>query len=210
MEGSLKRLKTEYLDLLLLHRPDALSPEKELARNIRLGSLDMGHAPLAADPALFPLSQVMGLDLGLKNPLNAQAAFWRIYAELPEIRNEFSGIKILALHARQPYDLYMFQDGIYNADELENKRLLTDSSPAALGLIHLEADALPAPSRQTSGASRPLQADGALLTLDQAMNMPMLAGYAPGAVGYPAPGPAQNTHGKQRTQTLASPGRSPA
>ncbi len=32
VEGSLKRLKTEYIDLLLLHRPDALAEPQEIAR----------------------------------------------------------------------------------------------------------------------------------------------------------------------------------
>jgi TRAP-type C4-dicarboxylate transport system substrate-binding protein len=153
--------------LIRLYPPKSLVPEKEQAQAVRLGSLDMGHAPLSAAPAIFPLNQALGLDLELKNPLNAQAAFWRVYAELPEIRNEFGGIKILALHARQPYDLYMFQDGIYGADDLEDKRLLADASPAALGLIHLGADALPQLSRQTTDTLRS-KADGALLTADQA------------------------------------------
>lgn len=36
VDGSLKRLQTEYLDLLLLHRPDALMEPEEVAESFRL------------------------------------------------------------------------------------------------------------------------------------------------------------------------------
>ncbi|MDR2051382.1 MAG: hypothetical protein LBQ63_06390 [Deltaproteobacteria bacterium] len=146
---------------------DVLHLNERLIRSVRLGQIGMGHGNLAEEEG-FPLSMLTGLNLGLEKISARSVSFWRIYNEIPEISREFSGVKILALHARQPYQLCMLKDGVYVAEDLPGLTLLTDSSLASLEAELLGASSVPVPLEDFPVYLRDHEADGALLTLSQA------------------------------------------
>ncbi|MDE5967029.1 MAG: aldo/keto reductase [Lachnospiraceae bacterium] len=69
VEGSLKRLRTDYLDLLLLHRPDALMVPDEIAD--AFSSLEQSGKVLAFGVSNFNTMQISMLQSELSQPLVA-------------------------------------------------------------------------------------------------------------------------------------------
>jgi predicted oxidoreductase len=93
VEGSLRRLKTDYLDVLLLHRPDPLVEPEEVAR-----AFDELHA--SGKVRWF----------GVSNHTTAQMQLLQAHVEQPLITNQ---VQLSVVHNQ------MFNDGImFNRDEL--------------------------------------------------------------------------------------------
>jgi predicted oxidoreductase len=93
VEGSLQRLKTDYLDVLLLHRPDALVEPEEVAR---------------AFSELHQSGKVRWF--GVSNHTSAQMQLLQAYVEQPLVANQ---VELSVTHNQ------MFNDGIqFNRDEI--------------------------------------------------------------------------------------------
>ncbi|MCL1915357.1 MAG: hypothetical protein FWG17_01390 [Desulfovibrionaceae bacterium] len=154
--------------IIRLYNPGALCQDDEVLQAVRLGQIAMGHGALSAAWTHFPLGQSTALDLGEETLARKSTAFWRIYQDLPELQKEFKGIRILALHARQPYNLYAVRDGLYGTADLRGRRILAETPAAAEALAFLGAYPLTVPLGDFSMYLNEQEADGALLTLDQA------------------------------------------
>jgi predicted oxidoreductase len=93
VEGSLKRLKTDYLDVLLLHRPDALVEPEEVAR---------------AFDQLFKAGKVRWF--GVSNHTAAQVQLLQTCVEQPLVANQ---LQLSVVHNQ------LINDGIvFNRDDL--------------------------------------------------------------------------------------------
>ncbi len=153
--------------------PNTICRDEELARNVRLGQVGMGYGFIGAEAGLFPLNMVGGLNLGLDNTMAGTAAFWRMHAELPEMAAEFSGIKLLALHATPPYQIHMLKDRVYGVSDLKDKRILVDNPYTSRTMALLGAVPVQSPQADYALRLEDRAADGALLTLNQAKFMQM-------------------------------------
>ncbi len=93
VEGSLQRLKTDYLDVLLLHRPDPLVEPEEVAQ------------------AFDELQQAGKVRwFGVSNQTTAQMQLLQAYVEQPLVTNQ---VEISVVHNQ------LFNDGVqFNRDEM--------------------------------------------------------------------------------------------
>lgn len=154
--------------IINLFEPNTICQDDQASQAVRLGQVGIGHGYIGAEAARFPLSMVSSLYLGLDNAKSLTEAFWRMYAELPEISGEYTGIKILALHAASPYQICMFKKPVYSVKELAGKKMLVDSPGAARKMSLLGAEPL---QNQLVAFVPRINGDlfdGAMLTLAQA------------------------------------------
>lgn len=155
VEGSLKRLKTDYLDSLLLHRPDTLfEPEEVAAAFDQLASqgkvLHFGVSnqnpnqirllqtavkqPLEANQLQFSLMHTGMIDAGLHVNMKDDRATVRDNGTL-----EFSRLEKMTIQAWSPYQYGMFEGVFIGNDKFPelNQKLVTmaqkyDSTPTGI------------------------------------------------------------------------------
>ncbi|HLQ40982.1 MAG TPA: aldo/keto reductase [Tetragenococcus sp.] len=143
VEGSLKRLKTDYLDSLLLHRPDTLfEPEEVAAAFDQLASqgkvLHFGVSnqnpnqirllqtavkqPLEANQLQFSLMHTGMIDAGLHVNMKDDRATVRDNGTL-----EFSRLEKMTIQAWSPYQYGMFEGVFIGNDKFPelNQKLVT-------------------------------------------------------------------------------------
>jgi predicted oxidoreductase len=138
VEGSLRRLRTDYLDLLLLHRPDPLVEPEEVAR-----AFDELHAS----------GKVRAF--GVSNHAGAQIALLQASLGRPLAVNQ---LELNLLHHRLIGDGVLVNQeagaGFSGGDTLDYCRLhgirIQAWSPLARGLLSNPAPDAPAPVRATS------------------------------------------------------------
>ncbi|MDR2202127.1 MAG: aldo/keto reductase [Clostridiales bacterium] len=132
VEGSLKRLQTNYIDILLLHRPDALMEPDEIARafselraagkvrhfgvsnqnpsqmRLIMSALDM---PLVANQMQFSAAFTPLVDAGLNVNMNVPQSVMRDGGTL-----EFCRLNNIAAQAWSPYQFGFFE-GVFLGSE---------------------------------------------------------------------------------------------
>lgn len=99
VEGSLKRLKTDYLDVLLLHRPDALVEPEEVAE---------------AFSALHSAGKVRNFGVSNQNP--TQIRLLKKYVPQPLVANQLQLSITNANMITQGFHVNMADDGAVNRD----------------------------------------------------------------------------------------------
>ena len=99
VEGSLKRLNTDYLDVLLLHRPDALMEPEEVAE---------------AFDSLYRSGKVRHFGVSNQNPLQIQLL--RKFLKQPIVANQLQLSITNATMITQGLHVNMLDDGAVNRD----------------------------------------------------------------------------------------------
>jgi predicted oxidoreductase len=99
VEGSLKRLKTDYLDVLLLHRPDALVEPEQVA---------------AAFDTLHSSGKVRNFGVSNQNPMQIQLL--QRYVKQPVVANQLQLSVTNANMITQGLHVNMLDDGAVNRD----------------------------------------------------------------------------------------------
>lgn len=100
VEGSLKRLKTEYLDILLLHRPDALTEPEEVAEAFDL---------------LFKEGKVR--EFGVSNHKPMQIELLKKYCKYPIVANQLQFSLPVSNMVANGMEVNMTTDGAFDRDE---------------------------------------------------------------------------------------------
>lgn len=100
-------------------------------RSVRLGQVGLAVGLIGSEPDDFPLALLSAQSGGSSALRELSAAYWRMYTEIPELSNEFSGIKLLAVCAIDPLQLCMFGSLPYNSEFLRGRRFLVENSLTA-------------------------------------------------------------------------------
>jgi TRAP-type C4-dicarboxylate transport system substrate-binding protein len=78
---------------------NALTPIPEMFNSAVSGVADIAEGIAYATPGRFPLTEsVMLPELGLNTSLSCSKALWHLYKTFPEVKAEYSGVKMLWLH----------------------------------------------------------------------------------------------------------------
>lgn len=105
--------------------PGVIAPEREHLNAVLTGELGAAHGLINASQAKLPISSIMDMPSEMTSCLAGSEAFWRLFASSPEIQAEFSGIKMLAMHASPPYQINLAKGHITGSADLKNQKLLT-------------------------------------------------------------------------------------
>jgi len=80
-----------------------LGPPTENYQMVKSGVVDISGCILGFFPGQFPLTEFLYLPfLGLSNAEMGSRAFWGLYEKFPELKSEFSGVKVLHLDTDAP------------------------------------------------------------------------------------------------------------
>lgn len=133
VEGSLKRLKTEYIDILLLHRPDTLMEPEEVAEafstlkqsgkvryfgvsNMNPGQIELLEEylsdPIIFDQVQFSLAHCNIIDSGMNFNIESSAGINRDGGLL-----EYARRKKIILQAWSPFQYGMFEGSFIGSDK---------------------------------------------------------------------------------------------
>lgn len=147
--------------------PGVMLQEREHFNAVRNGEPGAGHGLVSASQGRLMITGLMDMPSVMTNCLAASEAFWRLYTASPEIQAEFSGIKVLAMHASAPYQLNMAKSNVMAAQDFKNQKLLTTpGGDSARFLRALGFNPLMTPAQDfTISLSRGM-ADGCLLPID--------------------------------------------
>lgn len=115
-----------------MFEPGAIADAGRLGRAVRLGQAGMALSLLSAEAEDFPLSLLAAQGPGSIFLKELSGAYWRMFTELPELGAEFTGIKLLAVFASDPYQLCMAGRLPFNTESLAGKRFLVDSPLTAM------------------------------------------------------------------------------
>lgn len=89
-----------------IHPAQALTGPTEAYTNAAEGAIDIGWALNGYTPGRFPLTDVVELPFTFESAEQATNAFWDLYAEFPELQEEYSDVKVLALWTHDVGNLY--------------------------------------------------------------------------------------------------------
>ena len=107
-----------------LHQPDRLIRPEKMLSAIQVGQLDMGHGENAYTHRQLIINTALMLSTALNNPVTASEAYWRVYNEIPEARQEFANIKILALHSLGRFHLAGTNKDLRSLEDMQDKHIL--------------------------------------------------------------------------------------
>lgn len=160
------RRRTEGRVEMRFFNPGVLVPEREHFNAVRAGELGAGHGLVSAGQGRLLITGIMEMPSEMTNCLAASEAFWRLFSSSPEMRAEFGGIKVLAMHASAPYQLNMAKGGIREARDFKNQKLLTSTGDdSARFLRALGLNPLMTPPRDFALSLSRGMADGCVLPM---------------------------------------------
>jgi len=105
----------------------------QTVKGVRQGMADFSVAALYFEPQMFPITSILDLPFMLDNSLHGSLAAWRMYHEIPEMREEFekAGLKPVAFFPTASMELGMISESITKLEQLKGKRIIT---PAPMSL----------------------------------------------------------------------------
>lgn len=114
--------------------PNTLGAESESFEMVRKGQLDIGHSTFARNPGRLLISTVADIPNAVTHPPAASVAMWRMYNEIPEIKKEYDGVKLLAVHSSAPTQFnWVVDEDITKVSQVKGKKLLvTGGEPARM------------------------------------------------------------------------------
>ena len=151
--------------LIRIFAPDTIADSEKLGRAARLGQAGMVLSLLSSEAEDFPLSMLAAQGPGSILLKELSGAYWRMFTELPELGGEFSGIKLLAAFATDPYQLCMSGRLPYNAESLNGRRFLVDSPMTAIRMESFGAPAAIIPQPDLKMFMEDKIADGVVLNI---------------------------------------------
>jgi TRAP-type C4-dicarboxylate transport system substrate-binding protein len=148
--------------------PNVLGPEREHFELVLKGRVDIGHNFFARNPGSFPVSSVADIPGPSQNPAEASLALWRMVQSVPETKEEYAGVKLLALHVSAPGRFCWTAAEAPTAPvQLKGKKLLVDNGETARMIRSLGGNPLVIPKADFQlYLSRGL-AEGCVLPLDE-------------------------------------------
>lgn len=112
--------------------PNTLGPEAEHLELTKKGQIDIGHNHFARNPGRLLVSSVGDIPCEYTHPPAFSVALWRMYHEIPEMRKEYEGIKILGFHSSAPSQFNWAIDvDITSVKDVKGKKLLVSSGEQA-------------------------------------------------------------------------------
>lgn len=148
------------------YNPGVLAQEREYMKAVLSGELGAGHGLISSSQGRLIISGIMDMPSEMTNSLAATEAFWRLFSSSPEMQAEFSGIKVLALHASAPYQLNVAKGNVYGAQDFKNQKLLTPpGGDSARFLRALGLNPLMTPAQDFALSLSRSMADGCIMPM---------------------------------------------
>lgn len=157
--------KTEGRLVIRNFEPGSITHTDVLARSVRLGQSNMGIGVLNTEAEEFGFALLAAQGQGSLKLRELSAAYWRMFTEIPELAEEFKGIKLLAVYAGGPYQFCMVRHLPYTAESLAGRRFLVDSPIRARFLDDFGASATVLPQTDFKMYMDDKIADGVVFAL---------------------------------------------
>jgi TRAP-type C4-dicarboxylate transport system substrate-binding protein len=110
-----------------------LAKAADIYDGIRSGLFDLGHSYSGYYPGRFPITSVLGLPfLGGSSAEEASLVLWALYDKFPEMRAEYSDVKILTLHSCPAQNLVMAKKAIRKLEDCKGLKLRVPGTAASL------------------------------------------------------------------------------
>lgn len=151
--------------IITYYGPDILIPEEAHLEAVRRGSAPMAQQTIASGGTRLRLSSFLYVPGGISSSKSGTTAFWRMYRNTQEIRNEYEDYKLISLHASAPVQLHLnFQ--LKNPGGLKGMRILCQDAYLATMLRAAGAIPLILPERDFYREMSLGKADGVTMPFD--------------------------------------------
>lgn len=112
------------------YNPGTICPDPELYNAVKKGQVHIGLQAFSRDVTKIPVGSVLGVANSLTSAVSAGEAFWRLYEETPEFREDFKDMKVLGLMVSVPTQIISTVP-IRNSAELQGKKIIVGSGDNA-------------------------------------------------------------------------------
>jgi len=114
----------------------ALAKTREAYNATIAGVCDIAMFPQSYAGDRFPLSLGMNLPMLFSNATVASRVAWDLYKEFPEIRAEYSDVKVLFFYCTSPYEIHTVKKPIYTAKDLKGLQIRA-AGPIAASIMEI-------------------------------------------------------------------------
>jgi TRAP-type C4-dicarboxylate transport system substrate-binding protein len=114
---------------------NALSSSPEMFDSTVSGLADISENITYVNAGRFPLTEMAMLpELETRSALATSKAMWNLYNTVPEIKNEYKGVKVLWLHSSAPMRILTTKKPIRSLEDLKNMKIwVSGAAPVRTG-----------------------------------------------------------------------------
>jgi TRAP-type transport system periplasmic protein len=129
-----------------IHPGGALAAAPAHYENVVAGAFDIGWTLHGYTPGRFPLTSIVELPFLWSSAQEATKVLWQLYDETPALKNEYRDVKVLAIWAHDPGQIFTKSKPIKTLDDLRGLKIrapgpVQTSMLSALGAVPLNMPA---------------------------------------------------------------------
>ena len=124
--------------IIQLYNPNTIIPDAEVWNGLVKDQIDLADHYIARFPGVFPATTVTAnLPMAATCATSASSAIWELVNTVPEMKEEFKEVKLLAMHSTSPMQVATCKKEIKSLNDMKGLRFIAagkDSSLIAKGL----------------------------------------------------------------------------
>lgn len=141
------RKRTDGRVIITYYNPNTLCPDGELLDAVVKGQVDIGEHINSRIPGRLPLNTVTNkVPMVSSSSMSGSMAYWNLYNAVPEMQDEFRGMKILAVHVTSPLQIHTRDGFVTSLSDLRGKRIIGASKDTMLVFSALGLSGIMQPS----------------------------------------------------------------
>ncbi len=124
--------------IIQLYNPNTVIPDAEVWNGLIKDQIDLTDHYLARFPGVFPATTVTAnLPMTVTTNAAASAAIWELVNTVPEMKDEFKDVKLLAMHSTSPFQVVTCKKEVKSLNDMKGLKFIVagkDSGLIAKGL----------------------------------------------------------------------------
>lgn len=149
--------------IIQLYNPNTIIPDGELWNGLLKDQIDFADHYLTRFPGVFPATTAAGkLPMAATNASVASNALWELVNTVPEMKEEFKDVKLLAMHGTSPLQVFTCNKEIKTLSDMKGLRFAGAGKDTAIVAKGLGVEAIMQPGPDLYMALSRNMADGVI------------------------------------------------